>query len=119
MGVATTFFAWYLLGVAEMFITWRACLHKEAFGNASSNPAALAASFAVTGFLLALAATAGFISYRNWRRLSPEPSFRAAEGRTRKEYMAMLGVLVSFMLGVGMVWMLLPLFILRYCARVR
>ena len=119
-GLATAFFAWHLLGTAEMFITWRACLHNEAFGNASSNPAALAAAFAVTGFLIAMTATAGFISYRSWRTLSQaRHRLYEAEGRGRREYMALLGVFVSFTLGVGMVWMLLPLFILRFCARVR
>lgn len=119
-GLATAFFAWHLLGVAEMFITWRACLHNEAFGSASSNPAALAAAFAVTGFLIAMSATAGFISYKNWRSLShARRRLFEAEGRGRPEFMALLGVFVSFTLGIGMVWMLLPLFILRYCARVR
>ena len=118
-GMSAAFFCWFLLGIAEMFITWRACLHKEAFGNAGSNPAALAAAFAVSGFLLAMSAAAGFTSWRDWRSLSSQPSLLRAEGHTRREYMALLGVLVSFMLGVGMVWMLLPLFILPYCLRMR
>jgi hypothetical protein len=118
-GLSTAFFCWFLLGIAEMFITWRACLHNEQFGQASSNPAAMAAAFAVSGFLLAVTAFAGFTSYRIWRRLSAERHVYEGEGRGRREYMALLGVLVSFTLGVGMVWMLLPLFILQYCLRMR
>ena len=118
-GLAASAFAWFALGVAEMFITWRACLHNEAFGNASSHPAATAASFVVSGFLIAVAAAAGFISYRTWRSLSSQRRLYEAEARGRQEFMAFLGVFVSFTLGVGMVWMLLPLFILKLCARVR
>lgn len=118
-GLATAFFAWHLLGTAEMFITWRAGLHAEAFGNAVSSPAAYAASFAVTGFLLGISVLAGYVSYRNWRQLAPEPSIYEAEGRNRREYMALLGVLATVILGIAMIWMLIPLFILRYGARVR
>lgn len=118
-GLAASAFAWFGLGVAEMFITWRACLHNEQFGNASAHPGSLAAAFAVSGFLIAVAAVAGFLSYRSWRKLSGQPRLYEAEGRGRKEYMALLGVFVSLTLGAGMVWMLLPLFILKLCARVR
>ena len=118
-GLSAAFFCWFLLGIAEMFITWRACLHNEQFGQASSNPPALAAAFAVSGFLLAVAAFGGFAAYRTWRRLSSERHVYEGEGRGRREYMALLGVIVSFTLGVGMVWMLLPLFILQFCLRMR
>ena len=118
-GLSAAFFCWFLLGIAEMFITWRACLHQENLGNAVSHSGATAASFIVTFFLIGVAAAAGFVSYMNWRRLSQQPKFIEAEGRGRPEFMALIGVIVSFTLGVGMVWMGLPLFILRLCARVR
>lgn len=118
-GLSAAFFCWFLVGIAEMFITWRACLRQEDLGNASSHPGATAASFVVTFFLIAVVAAAGFMSYFNWRQLASERRLLEAEGRTRREYMALLGVIASFTLGVGMVWMSLPLFILRLCARVR
>ena len=102
-----------------MFITWRACLHNEQFGNAQSDPAATAASFVVSFFLLGVVAAAGWLSYTTWRRLSTQHKFLEAEGRGRHEYVALVGVLASITLGAGMVWMCLPLFILRLCARVR
>lgn len=118
-GLSAAFFCWFLLGIAEMFITWRACLRQEALGNASSHPGATAASFVVTFLLMAVVAAAGFISYLSWRQLSSERRFIEAEGKSRREYMALLGVIASITLGAGMVWMSLPLFILRLCARVR
>lgn len=103
-----------------MFITWRACLHNEQFGNASPHSSATIASFVVSFFLLGLVATAGFISYNIWRRLAAQrSSLVEAEGREHHEFIALVGVFFSITLGAGMVWMSLPLFILRLCARVR
>jgi hypothetical protein len=102
-----------------MFITWRACLHNEAFGNASSRPPAIAAAFIVTFLLIGLAAAAGLISYSNWRRFAGQTSLMRTDAHDYREFVALAGVIVSFTLGIGMVWMGLPLFILRLCARVR
>lgn len=118
-GVVASACAWFALGLAEMFITWRACLHNEAFGNASSHPPATAAAFIVTFFLIGLVATAGFISYFNWRRFAGQRSLMRTDTPDYREFVALVGVIVSFTLGAGMVWMGLPLFILRLCARVR
>ena len=118
-GVSAAFFCWFLVGIAEMFITWRACMRREQLGNAFSDPSATVASFVVTFFLIGVVAAAGFVSYMNWRRLSSQRKFIEAEGRGRSEFMALIGVIASITLGAGMVWMGLPLFILRLCARVR
>lgn len=120
-GVATTFFAWFLAATAGMFITWRAGLHSEPFGNAVSEPWAYEAAFCSIGLMLALTVIAGITAHRSWRRLAPdsERSILEAEGRGRKAYLAQLGVFVSFTLGVGIVWMLIPHFILQYCLRMR
>lgn len=118
-GVVTAAIAWFATGIAEMFITWRACMHMEAFGTASSHPAATLASFVVSWFLIGLAAAGGFVSWTNWRKLSAERNLLESEGHGHREFLAMIGIFISFTLGVGMVWMALPLFILRFCARVR
>jgi hypothetical protein len=119
LGIVVSGAAWFLVGIAEMFITWRACLHNEQFGNASSHPSATAASFVVSFLLLGLVAAAGFVSYYEWRRLSTQRNLLEAEGRGHHEYLALIGIFFSITLGVGMVWMSLPLFILRLCARMR
>lgn len=118
-GLVATAVAWFSLGLAEMFITWRACLHNEEFGNASSRPAAMIAANVVTFALIGLVAVGGFVSYVRWRKLSTQPSILQAEGYQLGEYIALLGVYISVTLGAGMVWMGIPLFILRLCARVR
>jgi hypothetical protein len=118
-GLVVTFTAWFGLGLADMFITWRACLHNEEFGNASSHPADMIAAYIVTFLLIALVAVAGAVSYSTWRKLSTQPTILQAEGRSRSEFVALLGVYISVTLGSGMIWMGIPLFILRLCARVR
>ena len=120
-GLATAFFAWFLAATAGMFITWRAGLHNEAFGNAVSEPWAYAAAFGSIGLLLLLTIVAGIAAHRSWRRLAPdsERSILEAEGRGRRDYMAQLGVFISITLGMGIVWMLIPHFILQYCLRMR
>jgi hypothetical protein len=119
LGVIVSGAAWFAVGIAEMFITWRACLHNEEFGNASAHSGATAASYVVSFFLLGLVAAAGFISYRTWRRLSTQRNLVEAEGRSPHEFIALVGVFFSITLGAGMVWMSIPLFIIRLCARVR
>lgn len=118
-GVVASGAAWFLVGIAEMFITWRACLHNEEFGNASQHSSAMVAAYVVSFFLLGLVATAGFLSYNTWRRLSTQRSLMEAEGRGHHEFIALVGILFSITLGAGMVWMCIPLFIIRLCARVR
>jgi hypothetical protein len=118
-GVIASATAWFVTGIAEMFITWRACLHTEQFGNASSHPAETVASFVISWLLIGIAASGGFLSYTAWRRMSSQRNLLHAEGHMPYEFVALAGIFVSFTLGVGMVWMAIPLFILRLCARIR
>jgi hypothetical protein len=117
--VAMGFFAWHLAGTAGMFITWRAGLHNEAYGNAVSVPWAYAAAFASIGFLILLTVIAGVMGVRDWHRLSNEGHIWEGEGRGRKDFMALIGVFISFTLGIGVVWELIAHFILQYCLRMR
>ncbi len=118
-GVAASAGAWFGLGLADMFITWRTCLHEEQFGGASAHPASRAIYFLFTFALFAVAATAGTMSYRDWRKLAGITALMQAEGQERSEFMALVGVFISFTLGMGIVWLCLPLFILQMCMRTR
>jgi hypothetical protein len=118
-GLAASAGAWFGLGLADMFITWVACVHQEKFGGASVHPGARALYFAFTVLLFGVAALAGTMSYRNWYKLSHITSLLLAEGRERKEFMALAGLFISFTLGAGIIWLCLPLFILQQCLRAR
>jgi hypothetical protein len=118
-GSAAATGAWFGLGLSDMFITWRACLHEEQFGGPSAHPGSRILFFLFTFLLFALAAVAGIMSYRNWKRLSGLTVLLRAEATERKEFMALAGLFISFTLGVGIVWLCLPLFIIQMCIRAR
>ena len=76
-------------------------------------------SSSLLSLLMGLAAVAGTMSYRNWRKLSGASEVLRAEATERKAFMAWAGLFISFTLGVGIVWLCLPLFILQMCIRAR
>jgi hypothetical protein len=118
-GVVASTVAWFGLGIADMFITWLACVHQEQFGGPSYHPAARALYFVSGLCLLGLTAVAGLVSYRNWHRLSGVTRLLSAEAYDREEFMALAGLFISVTLGAGLVWLCLPLFIIEMCMRVR
>jgi hypothetical protein len=117
--VATSGIAWFALGLADMFITWRACVHHEQFGGASADAGARILYFAMWILLFGLSLLAGIMSYRRWRALYGGGDLLYSEGRERREFMAQAGFFISVTLGIGFIWLALPLFILELCARVR
>lgn len=117
--VAASAAAWLSLGLGDMLITWRACVHEEQFGGPSVHPIAHALYFAVAGLVFALTVLAGTMSYRSWYSLSGVTSLLAAEGRERREFMSLAGIFISVTLGAGIIWLCLPLFLLEMCLRTR
>jgi hypothetical protein len=117
--VAASGAAWLGLGLAYMVITWRACVHEEQYGGPSAHPGARVLYFVAWFLLFGVALLAGTMSYRSWRALSGASELLYAEGRERKEFMSIAGVFISLTLGIGIVWLCVPLFILQMCARAR
>lgn len=120
-GFGAAFLCWFGLGIADVLITWRECLHEEAFGLPSSHPGLLTLNIIIFLALLAISVTAGIVSYRNWRVLSEEKDTNVfkAQAYHSREYVAMIGVIMSVALTVGTIWFGLPLFIIQLCSRVR
>jgi hypothetical protein len=118
-GVAASAAAWFVLGLADILLTWAACLHQERLGGASRHPGILLLTVLITIVLFATIVVSGTVSYRNWRQLSMDADLESAEGRGREEFMALLGVFVSITLGFSVIWLALPLFILDLCMRTR
>jgi hypothetical protein len=118
-GVAGSAVAWVALGVGDILITWRACLHAELFGGPGNSPNARILYFVITLILIGLAMMAGISSYRNWKSFSDRRALLAAEGRERTEFIALAGLFMSFTLGFGMLWFCLPLFVIQMCLRAR
>lgn len=111
--------AWILLGIADVLITWRACLHQEKYGGASSHPGLLTLNIVLFFVLLAIAVAAGVMSYRTWHRLSGSGNLFNSESPGRHEYMAMVGVLLTITIGMGIIWLGIPLMIISLCVRTR
>ncbi|MGB8987925.1 MAG: hypothetical protein WCC37_15100 [Candidatus Sulfotelmatobacter sp.] len=118
-GLAGSAASWIALGILDLLITWQACLGQEQYGGARFEPGVKILYLAVTLVLLVTAVSAGGVSFRNWRELSHSGSLKNAEGRGREEYMALIGVFVSFTLGVGIVLLGIPLAIINLCVRAR
>lgn len=118
-GFSAAFLCWFGLGIADVMITWRECLHHEQYGTSSSHPGLLTLNIVIFLALLVIAVVAGIVSYRNWRTLSGEKGIFSAEATLPHEYLAMIGVIFTITLTVGIIWFGLPLFIIQLCARTR
>lgn len=116
-GFAGAAAAWTIAEILD--VTWegRGCPRSETAMIMSMPGWAQALTGGVTFFLLGIAALAGIISYRNWRKLAAESDFIEAEGHGREEFMAMFGVLVSATLGVGIIWFVLAIYVVGVCVR--
>lgn len=71
----------------------------------------------ITIALLGASIAAGIISYRTWRGLARNADLVAAEGHSRQEFVALVGLFVSATLGLGIFWFVLPIYIIRMCVR--
>ncbi|MES2220799.1 MAG: hypothetical protein V4587_07515 [Acidobacteriota bacterium] len=118
-GFCAAGFAWLGLGIASVLITWRECIHEEAFGGASTHTGLHILNIVLFFVLLGIAVLAGVMSYRNWRRLAGEVKILHAEGTGSREYLALIGVFISITLGMGIIWLGIPLLILSLCVRIR
>lgn len=118
-GLLAAALSWLGLGIADVLITWRACLHQEQFGGPSEHPGLTILNIALFAALLLIAIFAGIVSFTNWKRLSQQPHIFTAEATGSREFMAMVGVFISVTLGLGIVWLGIPLLILQLCLRIR
>jgi hypothetical protein len=118
-GFATSAAAWMSLGFLDILICWRACTRQQGYGIPDPHPWARVLFFVLALVLLALTVAAGFTSYRNWRKLSFERSLLDAQGVERREFMAIVGVIISVTLGMGIVWLALPPLFLDLCWRAK
>ena len=115
----TAVFAWLALNCLNSVVAWRACVHQEQLGGASLHPGARVLYFLLWIAFFGLASLTGLRSYRTWRKLSGTSELLRAEGRERREYMSLCGLFISFTLGIGFLWLCVPLFMLQMCLRTR
>jgi hypothetical protein len=118
-GFVTSAAAWVGLGCLDILICWRACTRQQGYGIPDPHPWARVLFLVISLLLLALTIAAGITSYRNWRELSLQRRILDAQGVERREFMAILGVIISITLGMGIVWLALPPLFLDLCWRAK
>ena len=116
-GFAGAAIAWVLAGVLNVTLAGSTCTRDKAALFSSTQTEIQVVLGIITLLLLALAAWAGVVSFQNWRTLSRQADFVEAEGPGRKEFMAIFGVFVSASLAMGIIWFVLPIYIVRMCVR--
>lgn len=117
-GFAGAACAWVIAGLVDVLLAWQACMGGESGSLVFTQTGIRIVLGIITLAFLAVGVIAGVISFRNWRKLSQDPHFVEAEGRGRKEYMAIFGVIVSATMVMGMIWFTIPIYILSVCQRV-
>jgi len=118
-GLAGPAAAWASLGFIDILITWRACFDPEQFGGSAMHPVVRLLYIAAAAALFGVGLAAGIVSYRNWRTLSAVREILEANATDRREFMALLGVFVSVTLGMGMLWLAVPPFMIQICTRAK
>lgn len=118
-GLAGSVVAWLILGFLDLLIVWQACGYASLYGVDKARAYARVLSFAITLILFVVAFAAGATSYRNWRMLSHQRRFLEASATDRREFMAVLGVIISVTLGMSIVWLSLPPLLIELCVRAK
>lgn len=118
-GCITSAVAWVALGCTDIVINWRACQHQVSYGTPAAQPGVrLLIGLLGTAFFI-LAVWSGVVSYRNWRRLTSQKQFMEAQAVERREFLSVLGVIITITMGMGILWLSLPPIFIDICWRAR
>lgn len=118
-GLAGTAVAWLTLGFLDCVIVWMTCAYEYTGASGAPHAGSRILSFIVGVAFFATALTAGFLSYHNWQRLSQRKHILNALATDRREFMALLGVIISITLGLGIVWLSIPPLLIEACQRAK
>lgn len=118
-GCITSAVAWIVLGCTDIVINWRACQHQANFGEAGPHPYVrlLIGLLGVAFFIVSV--WSGVVSYRNWQRLSLQKEFMSAQAVERREFLSVLGVIITVTMGFGIIWLALTPIFFDICWRAR
>ncbi len=114
-GAAGAAVAWALQGFTCFLISTQACKNGTGSWGPLSPIGVRILIGCVSAAYLAVALASCFVSYQNWRSLSDTRSLKNAEGYGREEYMALVGIFVGAIVGVGLIWSGIPPFFCDVC----
>jgi hypothetical protein len=105
-GILAAPVAWTLNELVGVSVVGRVC------GQQELSTLQWAVLFGLAAAAAAVALAAGLTAYRLFRRWTPDLKFTHAEGWTRVEFMAMMGVIISGFLLLNIVFFgIMPLFV--------
>lgn len=116
-GAAAAAVAFSLNGLVNWLISWRTCYigHGEFIGLRLGGVRWLLA--AITLGFLCVAIAGGIIAFRNWRAIASQEDQRFAEAHSTAGFLSLLGIVLSVTLGMGIIWLGIPLVFLNSCMR--
>lgn len=110
---------WFFIEMADVALVWEWCWGGLRGTSVFSEPGIRILLGIITFVSLAAATVAAVMAFRDWRTLSGgNDRFADSEARERREFMSYVGVFVSVSLGVGILWFVLPIYILAGCVRI-
>ena len=118
-GLVASALAWLLLGAVDLLVVWNECAHQQVYSGEASHAAPRIFSFALSIVLLLVAVGGGITSYKSWRNLSHQQNLLESNATDRREFMALLGVIISITLGMGIVWLSIPPLLIQLCERAK
>ena len=118
-GLIASAAAWLLLGTVDLLVVWNECAHQQQDSGGGLHPASRILSFTISIVFLLIAVAAGTTSYYNWRSLSHQQNLLETNATDRREFMALLGVIISVTLGMGIVWLSIPPLLIQLCERAK
>lgn len=118
-GMTTAAIAWLTAGFIDLLIVWHVCGYSATHGVDQAHWDGRVLAFVITVVLFLIALTAGVTSYRNWRALSRGEHLLDSSATDPREFVALLGVIISVTLGVGIVWLSIPPLLIQLCVRAK
>ena len=117
-GTAAGAAAWALHGFTCFVISADLCQTGGVVGSLGTTGLRILLA-AITAVALAVAIAGGVISFRNWRAVENHAGITHAEAPNREAFMALVGVFLSTVFVVGIIWAGIPLIVVNVCTSAR
>lgn len=118
-GTAAAAGAFAIDGFVCFLISTQACRFGDGRLGPLSPPAVRVLLGVITLICLAVAASGGLVSIRNYRAVSEPHSIFHAEALNREAFMSLVGILLSAAFVIGIIWAGIPVILIQVCVNAR